>query len=85
MGRHLGRCAERGEDSAHIKVRGAQLCPHKFWAQDSGLSPGPQGALAGSGPGDSSVPRNLDSPAVKSPEGQAERLCPQLPPVPRWS
>lgn len=72
MGRQLDRCTEGGEDSPP-KVRGTPLCPCKFWAQDSGLSLGPQRALAGSGPHDSSVPRNLDSPDLRRQEGQAER------------
>lgn len=46
----LGRGAEGGEGRPHTKVREAQLGTCKFRAQDSGLSLGPQGALAGSGP-----------------------------------
>ena len=65
VGRKLGGGAEGGRAALPQRSGGAQLGPHKGWVQSSGLSPGPQGALAGSRPRDGRVPRGLDRPVVR--------------------
>ena len=74
VGRKLGGGAEGGRAALPQRSGGAQLGPHKGWVQSSGLSPGPQGALAGSRPRDGRVPRGLDRPVVRCLEEAGEQM-----------